>query len=114
MFGAGDVIAGIRAGGRGPAGIGAGTLGVAVSGGAGLLAGTAGHIALRQGRTWDIAGTIVAGRRRVTCGQRLGNGRTPTSGAGTVLPSYRKRIGTVKSNVGPGRFAGGGGNGATR
>ena len=65
MFGAGDVIAGIRAGGRGPAGIGAGMLGVAVSGGAGLLAGTAGHIALRQGRTWDIAGTIVAGRRRI-------------------------------------------------
>ena len=63
MFGAGGVIAGIRAGGRGPDGIGVGTLGVAVSGGAGLLAGTAGHIA-RQGHT-DIAGTIVAGRRRV-------------------------------------------------
>jgi hypothetical protein len=63
MFGADDVIAGIRAGGRGPAGIGAGTPGVAVSGGAGLLAGTAGHIA-RQGHTGDIAGTIVAGRRR--------------------------------------------------
>jgi len=65
MFGVGDVIAGIRADGQGPVGIGAGTLGVAVSGGAGLLAGTAGHIVLRQGRTWDIAGTIVAGRRRV-------------------------------------------------
>ena len=65
MFGADDVIAGIRAGGRGPAGIGAGTLGVVVSGGAGLLAGTAGHIALRQGHTGHIAGTIVAGRRPV-------------------------------------------------
>ena len=65
MFGAGDVIAGIRAGGRGPDGIGVGTLGVAVSGGAGLLAGTAGHIALRQGHTGHIAGTIVAGRRPV-------------------------------------------------
>jgi len=28
--------------------------------------------------------------------------------------AYRNRIGTVKSNVGPGRFAGGGGNGAAR